>query len=137
MDRLKGLVAEIKEWGGQEVTPLEVYADVFKFGEGYIQKNKDDKRQLANPLGYYRSDGSKHGHYRIMFEDDFPTLLKELQESDFALLNGITYWGRKNTQQQASKMFALIFDYDGVTKATLGNFMSGIEYLRLIFTNIL
>ena len=125
MDRLKGLEAEIKEWGGQEVTPLEVYADVFKFGEGYIQKNKDDKRQVANPLGYYRQDGQKHGHYRIMFEDDFPKLLKELQESDFALLNGVTYWGRKNTQQQASKLFALIFDYDGVTKATLGNFMSG------------
>ena len=116
---------EIKEWGGQEVTPLEVYADVFKFGEGYIQKNKDDKRQVANPLGYYRRDGHKHGHYRIMFEDDFPELLKELQEADFALLNGVSYWGRKNTQQQASKLFAFIFDYDGVTKKTLGNFMSG------------
>ena len=125
MDRLKGLEAEIKEWGGQEVTPLEVYADVFKFGEGYIQKNKDDKRQVANPLGYYRQDGQKHGHYRIMFEDDFPELLKELQGADFALLNGLTYWGRKNTQQQASKLFAFIFDYDGVTKETLGNFMSG------------
>jgi len=116
---------EIKEWGGQEVTPLEVYADVFKFGEGYIQKNKDDKRQVANPLGYYRQDGHKHGHYRIMFEDDFPALLKELQEADFALLNGVSYWGRKNTQQQASKLFAFIFDYDGVTQTTLGNFMSG------------
>ena len=125
MDRLQGLEAEIKEWGGQEVTPLEVYADVFKFGEGYIQKNKDDKRQVANPLGYYRQDGQKHGHYRIMFEDDFPELLKELQGADFALLNGLTYWGRKNTQQQASKLFAFIFDYDGVTKETLGNFMSG------------
>lgn len=125
MDRLKGLEVEITEWGGQEVTPLEVYADVFKFGEGYIQKNKDDKRQVANPLGYYRQDGHKHGHYRIMFEEDFPKLLKELQGADFALLNGLSYWGRKNTQQQASKLFAFIFDYDGVTKEKLGNFMSG------------
>ena len=115
----------VMEYGGAAVTPLEVYADVFKFGEGYIQKNKDDHRQVANPLGYYKAADADHGHYRIMFEDDFPQLLEELQEADFALLNGLTYWGRKNTQQNASRMFAMIFDYDGVTDKTLGNFFSG------------
>ena len=119
------LVDVVKRYGGKEVTPLSVYADVFKFGSGYIQKNKGDQRQVANPLGYYKQDGQEHGHYRIMFEDDFPTLLKELQSADFALLNGLTYWGRKNTQQQASRLFAMIFDYDGVTDEMLGNFMSG------------
>ena len=115
----------VERYGGQEVTALEVYADVFKFGEGYIQRNKEDQRQVANPLGYYKNDGEEHGHYRIMFEDDFPKLLEELQKADFALLNGLSYWGRKNTQQQASKLFAMVFDYDGVTDETLGNFMSG------------
>ena len=119
------LVDVVKRYGGQEVTALSVYADVFKFGSGYIQKNKEDQRQVANPLGYYKQDGQEHGHYRIMFEDEFPKLLKELQGADFALLNGLTYWGRKNTQQQASKLFAMIFDYDGVTDEMLGNFMSG------------
>lgn len=126
----KGVVAAmledvVMEYGGAAVSPLEVYADVFKFGEGYIQKNKDDHRQVANPLGYYKAADADHGHYRIMFEDDFPQLLEELQEADFALLNGLTYWGRKNTQQNASRMFAMIFDYDGVTDKTLGNFFSG------------
>lgn len=36
------LMDVVKEYGGEPVTPLDVYADVFKFGEGYIQKNKDD-----------------------------------------------------------------------------------------------
>ncbi len=115
----------IKEYGGEEVTALEVYADVFRFGEGYIQKNRSDKRQVANPLGYYKQDGADWGHYRIMFEDDFPQYLEELQQADFGLLNGLSYWGRKNTQQRASKLFALIFDYDGVTDETLNNFFSG------------
>lgn len=115
----------IKQYGGTEVTALDVYSDVFKFGEGYIQKNKEDTRQVANPLGYYKEDGKEHGHYRIMFEDSFPELLQELQEADFALLNGITYWGRKNTQQRASKLFAFIIDFDGITDETLKNFFSG------------
>ncbi len=119
------LVDVLKRYGGIEVTALDVYADVFKFGEGYIQKNKEDNKRVANPLGYYKQDGQEHGHYRIMFEDDFPKLLEELQKADFALLNGLSYWGRKNTQQQASKLFAMVFDYDGVTDETLGNFMSG------------
>ena len=42
------LVDVVKEYGGEPVTPLDVYADVFKFGEGYIQKNRDDHRQVAN-----------------------------------------------------------------------------------------
>lgn len=89
------LVDVVKEYGGVPVTPLEVYADVFKFGEGYIQKNRSDHRQVANPLGYYKATDAEHGHYRIMFEDDFPQLLKELQGADFSLLNGLSYWVTK------------------------------------------
>ena len=58
-----------------------------------------------------------------MFDDDFEDTLKELQQADFAIMNGISYFGRKNVQAHASKMYAMIFDIDGVTDDTLGNFL--------------
>ena len=48
-----------------------------------------------------------------------------MQEADFSLVNGLTYFGRKNTIQNASKMYAMIFDLDGTTETTLNNFLSG------------
>lgn len=116
----------LTEWGAYEVTPLEVYTDMFKLGEGYIQRSDEPAGEFkANPLIYYRNDDAKSGHYRILFEDTFEETLKEAQEADFSLLNGITYFGRRNVQEHASKAFALIFDLDGVTDDTLNAFLSG------------
>ncbi len=114
----------LQKWGAFEVKPMEAYRDIFHLDEDlYIQKNREDFRQRANPLVYYQVSGK--GHYRIMFADDFEEVLHEAQEADFAIINGLSYWGRKNTQQYASKMFAMIFDLDGVTDTTLNNFCSG------------
>ena len=116
----------IIKWGGKEVTPLEVYTDIFKLGEGYIQKYNQGSNELkANPLGYWKNNTSKTGHYRVFFEDTFAETLEEMQRADFSIVNGITYFGRKNTQNHASKMFCLIFDMDGVTDDTLNAFFSG------------
>lgn len=117
----------LQEWGGYEVTAMEVYSDIFKLGEGYLQKEGEPPGEFkANPVAYYRNKGKEKGHYRILFEDTFETILTELQTADdFAILNGLTYFGRKNVQSHASKMFAMIFDIDGVTDSTLNNFLSG------------
>ena len=116
----------IKVWGGHEVTALDVYRDMFKFGEGYLQNENEEKGGYkANPIAYWRNEGKEHGHYRVMFEDTFEETLKELQEADFCILNGLSYFGRKNVQEHASKMFAMIFDLDGVTDKTLNAFLNG------------
>ena len=109
------------QWGGVEVTAMEVYTDMFCLGTNEIQKNGEEKGLYkANPIGYWKT-GSGKGHYRIMFDDT----LRELQEADFAILNGISYFGRKNVQNHASKMYSIIFDIDGVTDRTLNAFLSG------------
>lgn len=114
------------DWGAHEVTPMEAYADMFKLGEGYVQRSDEEPGEFkANPLVYYKNDDAESGHYRILFEDTFEETLKEAQEADFSLLNGITYFGRRNVQEHASKAFALIFDLDGVTDETLNSFLSG------------
>lgn len=117
----------LTKWGAQEVTPMEIYSDIFKLGEGYIQRSDEPPGEFkANPIGYYRNKGDKRGHFRIFFEDTFEETLRELQEADgFCIINGISYFGRKNVQEHASKMFAMIFDLDGVTDKTLNAFLSG------------
>lgn len=114
----------LKNWGGVEVGAMEVYSDMFNLGYNEIQKAGEESGVYkSNPIGYWKNGKSK-GHYRIMFDDTFEDTLKELQEADFSILNGITYFGRKNLQEHASKMYALIFDLDGVTDTTLNAFMS-------------
>ena len=116
----------LKMWNGYEVSPIEVYSDIFKLGEGYLQKeNELPGMYKTNPLLYYRNNNETTGHYRILFEDTFEEVLAEGQDADFCILNGISYFGRRNLQSQASKMFAMIFDLDGVTDKTLNAFLSG------------
>lgn len=116
----------LAKWGAVPVTPLDAYTDIFKLGEGYIQRSDEPAGSFkANPIGYYRRKGEDKGHYRIFFEDTFPETLSELQSAEFTLLNGVTYFGRKNVQEHASKLYAMIFDLDGVTDSSLNNLMSG------------
>ena len=123
----------IHEWGGIEVTPIEAYTEIFHLGEHYLQQeNEAPGEYKANPIGYWKNrkangEWEEKGHYRIMFEDTFEEVLGELQRADFSILNGISYFGRKNVQAHASKMFAMIFDLDGVTSETLENFFSGTQ----------
>lgn len=116
----------MRDWGCKEVSAMDVYSDIFHLGEGLIQKEGQEKRDLkSNPIAYWKNQKDQKGHYRIMFDDTFQDVLKELQDADFSILNGITYFGRKNLQASANKMYCLIFDLDGVTDETINNFMSG------------
>lgn len=104
---------------------MDVYSDIFRLGEGEIQRDGEAPGEFkANPLGYWKKAESSSGHYRVMFDDTFEETLRELQEADFSIMNGITYYGRKNSQDHASKMYAMIFDLDGVTDVTLNNFLN-------------
>ena len=107
-------------WNGEEVDALEVYGDIFRLGEGLIQSEGVESRDFkSNPIAYWKNDKDLKGHYRIMFDDTFPEILKECQEADFCIVNGITYYGRKNLQSSAGKLYSLIFDLDGVTEKGL------------------
>lgn len=123
-ERINMLSDVIVKYGGVKVEPLEVYKDIFKIGEGYIQRENEPRGSYkANPIAYFKNEGEKNGHFRIMFEDKFEEIYKnELVNADFCVMNGITYFGAKYTSDRASKMYAMIFDIDGVTDDTLNNF---------------
>lgn len=123
---LMALVDVVMKWSGVPVSAIDVYTDIFKLGENEIQiKDEVPGQYKANPIAYFKNLGEDHGHFRIMFENTFEDTLRELQQADFSILNGITYFGRRNVQNHASKMYAMIFDLDGVTESTLNNFFSG------------
>lgn len=116
----------LKDWGAEEVSAMTVYSDIFQLGSGQIQKADSEVRNIkANPIGYWKNKTAQKGHYRIMFDDTFEETLTELQEADFAIINGLSYFGRKNLQAAANKMYCMIFDIDGVTERTLNAFLSG------------
>lgn len=116
----------IKRYGGVEVSAMDVYTDMFNLGENEIQRDGEKPGAFkSNPIGYWKNSDKQKGHYRIMFDDTFEETLKELQEADFCILNGVTYFGRKNLQENASKMYAMIIDFDGVTDKLLNNFLHG------------
>ena len=119
------LESVIRDWGGQEVSAMEVYTGIFRLGNNLIQKQGEKAGNFkANPLGYWRNWSSDEGHFRVMLDDTFEDTLKELQDADFSILNGITYFGRRNSVSAASKMYAMIFDLDGVTDRSLYNFIN-------------
>lgn len=111
--------------GGIEVHGLDVYHDVFRLGEGMIEKAGEDSGTKGNPIGYWRNHDEDTGHFRVLLDDTFSDTLKEMQKADFAVLNGLTYFGRRNKQENASTMCAMIFDIDGLTDSNLRNFFSG------------
>ena len=123
---LKDLIEVLKKWGAKPVTPMEVYTDIFHLGEGLIQsKNEAPGEYKANPIAIFKNHDDQYAHIRILFEDEFAGILKELQQADFAIVNGITYFGKHNTMAHASKLYAIIFDIDGINKEKLNNLLSG------------
>ena len=86
----------IKKWGGHEVSAMQVYTDLFGLGEGLIQRQDEEPGEFkSNPLGYWKNDGEQRGHRRILFDDTFEETLKEMQEADFSIMNGLTYFGKR------------------------------------------
>lgn len=124
--RMKNLQKVLEVWGCSEVAPMDLYTNIFRLGDGLIQKR-------GEPSGLYKTNPIIVGHNgsfpvkRIMFEDEFESLLTEFQGYEWAILNGVTYWGRNNLAANQSKMYAMIFDLDGVTEKTLGSFMDGVS----------
>lgn len=115
----------LKRYGATEVEAMDVYGDIFKLGTGFIQRSYeiDSKARKANPMILGSFDGQIRR--RILLEDSFEETLREFQEADWAITNGLTYWGHANRADAQSKMSAMIFDLDGQNDATLNVFLNG------------
>lgn len=101
----------LTKYGATEVAPVEAYKQIFHANMGYGQYNEEAPgKYKSNPLCYFKNDGDKYGHYRILFDDMYEDVLLEAREYDFAIISGCSYFGRKNVQAHASKLHAFILD---------------------------
>lgn len=114
-----------------EVTPMEAYREIFKLDDENERCTQlygadvETRDLVANPLGYCKNDDKEHGFFRVMFFDTFEKELLWLQQFDFAIISGLSYFGRRTSLKHASKLFAFIIDLDGQTEETLNNFFRG------------
>ncbi len=109
------------DYGGREVSAMDVYGDIFELGYDLIQCSGEFSNRKANPIIL----GSWNGSVRreIMFEDTFEEQLGKFQQADWAILNGLTYWGRANTGNNQACLRAFIIDLDGITPKSFNNFL--------------
>lgn len=103
---MSGLSLEsvLLEYGASEVSAMDVYSDIFQLGYGFIQtEGEPGGLHKANPIilgsfgGHYDSDGKLVGdrrRRRILLEDTFEDTLAEFRDANWAITNGLTYWGR-------------------------------------------
>lgn len=113
-------------YGYKSVEPMEVYTDVFRLGTGLLQKKEEQPgRFKSNPiiLGFEKDKTVKN----ILFEDQFESILKEYQKKDFAIISGLSYFGKKNMSAAANKCHALIFDLDEVSDNNLNTLLHGMN----------
>src|SRR5690625_4142657 len=112
-----------------EIKAYEMYREVFRLGENMIQRNRYEKSEFkANPILLYKNKlDDKTMKRKIMFEDHFKERLEFAQERPFAIMNGVAYLGRNKTNDNAHKMYAMIFDIDDVEVKQMKNLFSGFN----------
>ena len=97
------------KYGASEVSAMEMYGDIFRLGTGFIQRSSEigSKAHKANPIILGSFDGVIRR--RILFDDRYEEILREFQGADWAITNGLTYWGHANRADAQSKMCAMAF----------------------------
>ena len=113
----------LESYGATKVEPMELYTDLFRLGEGLIQRKLEKGEHKSNPI-ILGSRNDKRTR-RILFEDTFEKTLNSFHDYDWAFTNGITYWGRANKSEAQGAAYGLIFDLDGVGPTELENLLSG------------
>lgn len=114
----------LKRAGFTEVTALEMYTDIFKLGQHYIQVcNEPAGLYKTNPIAII--DDGHSTRQVIMFEDQFEQCLNEFATFKAAYMSCLTYWGKRNLSDSQSKMYAMVFDLDGIGDKRLSHFIDG------------
>lgn len=115
----------------KEVTALEAYSDIFRLGDEkekriqYYGEEAETRDLVANPIAYCKNETDRCGQFRVLFFDTFAKELARAQQFDFAIVSGLSYFGRRNVLKHASKLFAFIIDLDGLTDTKFTNFLYG------------
>lgn len=109
------------DYGGTEVSAMQVYGDIFELGYNTIQHSGEQGTHKANPI--ILGSWDEKIKQEIMLDDTFKEQLHKYQQADWAILNGLTYWGRRNLGSSQAQIRAIIIDLDGITPKLFNNFL--------------
>lgn len=116
-----------------EVEPIDFYRELFPIGSFERWEHPEDKkpngiltsisltktfkRKLKN--GKTVDEPSRHNN--IIFDDLLIIADEVKRENDFIIISPISYYGRNRTAEQASDLFALVFDVDYIIRDRTGD----------------
>lgn len=106
----------------KEVSPVVFFNDIFPVGS--FQKKEDRNTKKANALAISIC-GNKSKHFFINEERDN---LEELLDNDFIISSPISYYGKSRTSRNASLLYGMAFDLDGVSVGALENLLHQIAH---------
>lgn len=132
----------IIEYGGYYIEPDKLYRDIFPIGSLQLKQGNNNKFK-SNPVGLIFFKERERPLRVIVFDDLIdgisrlvnPSLIPKFKNltHDFSILNGLTYFGKSNKLESASKMYAMIFDIDGVDDVTLSRLLYGATCKEKIY----
>lgn len=104
----KAKIKWFKDNGYEEIDPFDFYREIFPVGSFQDKGNINDKR--GNGVLIFTDKDGKHKH-RLVFDD-----LKELESwygVEDVYVRGCSFIGKRAKNDNASLIYALIFDLDG------------------------
>lgn len=99
----------------------------------------DVRTYRSNPVAYARAsaDDPKSGKFHIVFRDEIETKIRQLQQnSEFVIMSGLSYFGKRPMLKHAGLMYSMVFDLDGVTQETMIPLFAQMELEQLPTPNI-
>lgn len=120
------------DYGVVASDPRELYTELFRLGEGYIQRTGEyrkpgSKNFKGNPM-IYVNDGEKFsGQMKryILLEDTLLDQLEKASKMPSNLINPVSYFGLKKDKEHSDKCFGLIVDIDDIDEGKMHNFIHG------------
>lgn len=89
------------------------YRDIFPLGSFERKGQYDDKK--GNGIAVIID---KEKYSRVTITDDQDNL-EEIINHDFVIMNGVSYFGNERTMRNATLLYALIFDIDGLSELNM------------------
>ena len=109
-----------------EVNAIDFYNDIFPIGS--FQDNANEMDSKGNGLVVeIRSDKKSRHHLITESREQIGTLI----DLDFVITSPISYFGRNRTSKNASELYGMAFDLDGVSEKSLGNLLHQINHISI------
>lgn len=105
-----------------EVTAVDFYRDIFPSGS--FQENGAKENNKGNGIAVSIKDKRTKHHIITDNQEQIVSLI----DLDFVITSPISYFGRNRTSRNATELYGMAFDLDGVSEKSLENLLHQIDH---------